>query len=430
MAHLIIKNIGPLKDVELDLNRINVFIGPQSSGKSTIAKIISFCSWFEKNTILKTTLERNFYKELLTFHNLEDNYFNDNSYIEYKTDCCHIIFPGKNVEKLEVKVTIGLNHPFRNRKIEYIPAERNFVTLPGLGKYNDSRDNILNFLYDWFLAKQETGENNKYQLPLNSLHVSYFYNKHTDEDRIYLESGETIGLRHASSGLMSVTPLLVVFNYMINDIYKKERIKTPFEITNIEEKIKFLADNQKNEIESLVNNIREMFDAQKQALRKELIQPDSEIIKKLNGLEEKTNNLLGVYSDYSSSMIIIEEPELNLFPQTQQDLVYYMLQIMMNSEREHQLVLTTHSPYILFALNNCIMGGLIGNNIPEDKKTEYPSFSSWIDPKIVSIYEIHDGTIKCIQDEDGILEDNYMNRAYKENSAEYLSLLNYYDNER
>ena len=52
MAHIIIKNIGPIKEVELDLNKINVFMGPQSSGKSTIAKIISFCLWIEKNVCL------------------------------------------------------------------------------------------------------------------------------------------------------------------------------------------------------------------------------------------------------------------------------------------------------------------------------------------------------------------------------------------
>ena len=75
------------------------------------------------------------------------------------------------------------------------------------------------------------------------------------------------------------------------------------------------------------------------------------------------------------------------------------------------------------------MGGLVKNKIPEDKRSEFDSFPAWIDPKNVSIYEIHDGALKCIQDEDGIIEDNYLNQAYKENSAEYLSLLNYYDDE-
>ena len=49
MARLIIRNIGPIKNVDIELNKVNVFIGEQSSGKSTIAKIISFCSWLEKN---------------------------------------------------------------------------------------------------------------------------------------------------------------------------------------------------------------------------------------------------------------------------------------------------------------------------------------------------------------------------------------------
>ena len=31
MTHINIKNVGPIKNVELDLNKINVFMGPQSS---------------------------------------------------------------------------------------------------------------------------------------------------------------------------------------------------------------------------------------------------------------------------------------------------------------------------------------------------------------------------------------------------------------
>lgn len=41
---IIIKNLGPLKQVELDLKEIIILIGPQASGKSTIAKLIHFLS--------------------------------------------------------------------------------------------------------------------------------------------------------------------------------------------------------------------------------------------------------------------------------------------------------------------------------------------------------------------------------------------------
>ena len=76
-----------------------------------------------------------------------------------------------------------------------------------------------------------------------------------------------------------------------------------------------------------------------------------------------------------------------------------------------------------------MMGGLVGAKIPTDTKQNFQSGQSWIDPKKVSVYEVYDGELRMIQDEDGIIGDNYLNQAYKENSREYLQLLNYYDDE-
>ena len=424
MAHIVIKNVGPIKEIELDLNKINVFMGPQSSGKSTIAKIISYCSWYEKNVILTSKLTKDFYKDLLEFHNLEDNYFNNSSLIEYKSDNCHIVFPGKSIEKLEVKANVSFDNIFKNEKIEYIPAERNFVTIPGVCKYTESRNNILSFLYDWFEAKRETKKEQNYVYPIRSLSQNaYYYDQEDDSDNVIMDNGKVIKLRHASSGLMSVTPLVIVFDYIIRTIYSKNRIKSPFEVINIQTKIEGLDEKNKDRIKKIVDGIDDL----RSNLNKDL--PLSYNEQDIDKLQKELNIVLGFDSDYNYSKVIIEEPELNLFPDTQRDLIYYMLSVLCNDDRDHQLVLTTHSPYILFSLNNCMMGGLVKNKIPEDKRSEFDSFPAWIDPKKVSIYEIHDGTLKCIQDEDGIIEDNYLNQAYKENSAEYLSLLNYYDDE-
>lgn len=424
MAHIIIKNVGPIKKVELDLNKINVFMGPQSSGKSTIAKIISYCSWYEKNTILKTKLEKNFYKELLSFHNLEDSYFSSNSYIEYKTDNCSLFFSGKNRDKVDGQITLNSDDVFLNKKIEYIPAERNFVTIKGIGNYSETRDNILNFLTDWFEAKESIKEDTKYRLPLKSLgSTSFFYDKDNLTDNIVLNDEKVLSLRHASSGLMSVTPMLVIFNYITKGIYEKKRIQSPFEIINIQSKIDIL-DNQNKK---LFIEMKKMMDGLQEWIN---THPNSESVQnKADEYQKKINRIIGIDTDYNYSEIIIEEPELNLFPDTQRDVIYYMLSVLNEDPKNHQLVITTHSPYILFSLNNCMMGGLVKDKIPEEKRNEFESYHSWIDPKKVSIYEIHDGELKPIQDEDGIIEDNYLNKAYKENSAEYLSLLNYYDDE-
>ena len=38
-----VKNFGPIKDAKLDLRNVNVLIGPQASGKSTLAKLFTIC---------------------------------------------------------------------------------------------------------------------------------------------------------------------------------------------------------------------------------------------------------------------------------------------------------------------------------------------------------------------------------------------------
>jgi len=44
MQRLIIKNFGSIKDLDMEIKDFMVFIGPQASGKSTIAKAVYFLS--------------------------------------------------------------------------------------------------------------------------------------------------------------------------------------------------------------------------------------------------------------------------------------------------------------------------------------------------------------------------------------------------
>lgn len=47
MRHLRICNFGPLLEAELDIDRLNVIVGPQSSGKSSVLKVSAYCAWLE-----------------------------------------------------------------------------------------------------------------------------------------------------------------------------------------------------------------------------------------------------------------------------------------------------------------------------------------------------------------------------------------------
>lgn len=417
-----IRNIGPIKSVDIDLNRITVLIGPQSSGKSTVAKIISYCSWFEKQTILATKIPNDFFSELLSFHNFDKEYFSMESLIDYESDWCHIHFEGDGNKGVKVKVFISSQNIFHNKKIQYIPAERSLVTISGIGRYNEARNNVWGYLNDWIEAKNNH-PGKPQSVPIHSLGIaSYLYDKDLDSDYVILPDKKRITLQHSSSGLVSALPLLLVFDYSVNVIYTKERIQSPFEIINIKSKVDLLS---KENQELFLEIMNEMKTANMEV---EKLEGDMKSVfsKQLRDIQKRTSMAIGFDTDYNMSEVIIEEPELNLFPSTQQELVYYMIRSIMHPQRSHQLVLTTHSPYILFAINNCVLGGLVEAQIPDNIKDSFMSRYSWVNPKEVSLYEIHNGELVSIQEEDGLLKNNYLNQAYRDNSSEYLSLLGYY----
>ena len=72
MAHIVIKNVGPINEVEFDLNKINVLIGPQSSGKSTVDKIACYCSWVEKRASQDQSFDF-FQKRIISLKSLFDS---------------------------------------------------------------------------------------------------------------------------------------------------------------------------------------------------------------------------------------------------------------------------------------------------------------------------------------------------------------------
>ena len=104
-----IRNVGPIKDIDLDLNKVNVFMGEQSSGKSTIAKIISFFNWIEKDISIHQSFEKyvsdeNFFIEKLeSFHKMK-GYFNSNSELIYISETLKINYKKEKINILYFKL--------------------------------------------------------------------------------------------------------------------------------------------------------------------------------------------------------------------------------------------------------------------------------------------------------------------------------------
>lgn len=59
--------------------------------------------------------------------------------------------------------------------------------------------------------------------------------------------------------------------------------------------------------------------------------------------------------------------------------------------------MTTHSPYLLYALNNCMLGALVQENIPEEEEGLQKMKDSFVKPEDVSVWEIKNGKFFLIK---------------------------------
>ena len=412
MTSIKIRKIGPITKADFNLNKINVFMGPQSSGKSTIAKICSQCSWYEKNHLL-TGGEYDFYSGLLDFHRMDEGYFSDDSEIRYESDWSIISFKGKGKD-VQTKIKEKASR-YKNLKIEFIPAERNFAaTIPNLQKYSDSYDNIINFLTDWMSFKEILTAGKNFSSPLKSIDVNYKYDTATKKDILTLANNKEISLQLSSSGQQSITPLLVVCEFMFKTLYSQKRNPSPAEKKHIKS---LLPESMKADYDWTIK----VQNFQHRSNNKQ----DSKL---LEDTKEKIWDEIGLSTDYDFSNVIIEEPEQNLFPETQKELIYHLLNKISNTDRDHILTLTTHSPYILYALNNCMLGGLVKDDIPSDELDDFQSRSSWLDPELVSVWEIEKdkGTIRPIKNnKTGTVSKHYFNGIMNDVMEEYYDLLTF-----
>jgi len=418
MATIEIRNIGPIKEVpEITLNSVNVFMGPQSSGKSTIAKIISHCTWLEKEMATshlakEYALTTRFKDELESFHKIK-GYFRADSYIRYQSDVVEIIWSG---DRCYPELINRL--AYQRSKIAYIPSERNMVILPEARRVELGSTNVRSFLFDWFTAREKCTD-----LPILDLGVNYRYVEAKEEDHIQGGEGDSaydILLSNASSGLQSLTPLLVMIEYLTKWIYEEERLSFEQESKRKETAFilmrEILLGRRPNQLTSFSDQ-----DDLKSFLNKLLDEKDPDATKLFNEYSKHITSLLKTHN----SQFIIEEPEMNLFPETQRDLVFHLLNKCLEREG-NRLTITTHSHYILYALNNCMMAGLVYDKMDDGLKERLKCGAFRVDPSYISIYEIREGVVKRIQKEDGLIQDNYFDQQMGKLMDDFYLMLNYY----
>jgi predicted ATPase len=412
---IVINNFGGIVSVSAEINRINILIGPQASGKSIIAKMLFFCkSLF--NQVIISAEQNNSKREFDTILiNRFIDYFplscwpkNDfliryeieDYFLELKREVksnkkLHIFYSDLIYKDLvhyrrlinKIKSTsdeeyeVRPNDPyFRVRdkyrrnllkksliltKTQYfIPAGRSFFAnlQSSIFTFLSNNKAIDPFLMEFgsFYERMKDIENqslvrikDRYKKADEIIEeiLTGKYIREKDKDFLVHEDGRKINLSYASSGQQESLPLAIILKYFANHRFR-----------------------------------------------------------------------------YGAT-IYIEEPEAHLFPQAQKKIVELISAVFNHTGNNYQFIITTHSPYILSSFNNLIQAGNIRKEIKEEKYLEklfrliYKDFI--LDIQDINSYSLKDGKLKPIIDSEyKLIEPNLLDSVSDDISIQFDSFLN------
>ena len=125
-----------------------------------------------------------------------------------------------------------------------------------------------------------------------------------------------------------------------------------------------------------------------------------------------------------NDLIYIEEPEAHLFPSAQSLLMEYLIGSLSTSAAQRNLIITTHSPYIMSKINVFIKAGQLARRKKVNKQIdEIIPRECWLGEGEVTAYALQDGEMIDILDEDGLIDGTYLDQISEDISNEYSSLL-------
>ena len=400
-----VKNFGPIREGLggfIDFSKVTVFCGPQGSGKSTVAKLFSTLCWVEK-WLFKMSFP--FVQDVYTYEHFSadlswqgiGDYLNPTSEIDFIGSFYRILVEGVRI-KVEL---INAASEYKMPKIMYMPAERNFVSIVRNALRVENLPESLNNLqveFEGAKSKYKLG----YKLPSNGF--AFAFDEEKGESWILNgEDGKSrTPLFQASSGLQSIVPLLLVSEYLESGLSVTGTIDADKWFEKVTPEKRLLA--------------RKYFE-RVQAMKLEQMKEAEAIVRYMMPCTRFVN--------------VVEEPEQNLYPSTQCEVVDKLL-VLANRQEESRLVMSTHSTYVVNHLllvaqaeevvRHLSASGIPVANLPLDRK----ALTSAGDMRL---YETHlNGSITSLQGEDGYFSDeNPMNRFLEEFNERYAQLLELQD---
>ncbi|MBV7569664.1 AAA family ATPase [Pseudomonas sp. PDM27] len=346
MEKLIIEDFLSIKKAEVDLKRINIFIGPQAKGKSLISKLISF------------------FKEIPM--TLQEAGVDEKSKRQFDSDLkakFESIFPKYGWEKSKFK--IGYSCDYYSIQISHDKTNAQYKWCI---KYSDSVLKTLTSARKVYKKAMIEGADGKYNYKIRSeamrelreVIIQGLYGESADmrlEQVFYIPAGRSF-FANLQKNVFSFISSSIPIDHFLKEfgaIYERTRERGFIE---------FAHTRRPKSVERIVNDL---------ICGSYLSEKGQDWIISSQGRVNLSNSSSGQQEvlpmamvlstwPYASSVnftrsFIVEEPEAHLFPIAQGQIVSLIASAYNARDKISSYTITTHSPYILTAFNNLIQAG-------------------------------------------------------------------------
>jgi hypothetical protein len=424
MATLTIKTFLSIKSAEVELRRFSVFIGPQAQGKSLVVKLAYFFDKLLRNALLTIVPGEqsiaSLKKESLETFQL---YFPKYTWgataftITYRHEGCGISIErkgGRTNNPATLQISDELQTKLNDMAARYKEAMESSVervALPSVMRRR-SLDKIL--AEDTFTKRFTSSP---IFIPASRAffaniekNIFTLISSRFDIDPLMAEFGSTLertrgdllfGVR-MSRGVTSrkqVTAKEARWKDIIQGVY--------------------LYDGKDELIETAGRRVRLANSSSGQ----------QEVIPLLLVLAHEESSPRGLRSSAAprtGGSFYIEEPEAHLFPRAQRKIAHLMTEIA-NREPQGRMVFTTHSPYMLTAINNLALAGKLYQSLDASATARaekiVPKRCS-IPPAELAAYKVDEGVVEPIKDEiSGLVNGYLVDQVSQEFATEFDDLL-------
>jgi predicted ATPase len=430
-SRLIVRDFGPIEFVDLDLRNVNVFIGPQASGKSALAKVYTifkaprkFIKDTKFNSVAKIDGINLQFQEVLEEYNIS-SFLTDKTEIEFQSELHTISYKNgeiiyaplllRRIENLEeLKENFQENRTVIEQEIRDLAEKFLLFNIRAyrILKKSLSEDNLLTDLSglteDQFSEIIEVIKNIEANLSTNAaLYIP------AERNFVNIVKNASLNL------LLNNVPIpkhILAFGAEV----EKASIK------NID--LGFL---QKNLHYKNINGEDRIFTDEKHSIK---------LTEAASGIQSVLPVLIPILAHKNTSghrSFVIEEPELNLFPIAQYELIKKLESSRNEAYWEDYGTIhtyTTHSPYILSALNNLLYANKIKRAVVLNDDEESPDediaemvkkiVPADINPYYFTAYQICNGKAESIFDrENGLIIDNYIDGASDKLADDFDALM-------